>query len=67
MPPYNNITIVSYSSSGIKHIIDSPVLTVNIDEGTEGRRKLMKKKIVWLPSDFDTALMINNEGSLVFS
>lgn len=26
----------------------------------------MKKKIVWLPYDFDTALGINNEGSLVF-
>lgn len=27
----------------------------------------MKKKIVWLPYDFDTAIGINNEGSLVFS
>lgn len=26
----------------------------------------MKKKLVWLPYDFDTALGINNEGSLVF-
>jgi len=26
----------------------------------------MKKKIVWLPYDFDTAIGINNEGSLVF-
>ena len=26
----------------------------------------MKKKIVWLPYDFDTALGINNEGALVF-
>ena len=26
----------------------------------------MNKKIVWLPYDFDTALGINNEGSLVF-
>ena len=26
----------------------------------------MDKKIVWLPYDFDTALGINNEGSLVF-
>ena len=27
----------------------------------------MKKKIVLLPYDFDTAIGINNEGSLVFS
>ena len=27
----------------------------------------MKKKIVFLPYDFDTAIGINNEGSLVFS
>lgn len=26
----------------------------------------MKKKVVWLPYDFDTALGINNEGALVF-
>lgn len=26
----------------------------------------MKKKIVWLPYDFDTAIGINNEGALVF-
>lgn len=26
----------------------------------------IKKKIVWLPYDFDTAIGINNEGSLVF-
>ena len=26
----------------------------------------MRKKIVWLPYDFDTALGINNEGALVF-
>ena len=29
--------------------------------------RAMKKKIVWLPYDFDTAIGINNEGSLVFS
>ena len=27
----------------------------------------MKKKIVFLPYDFDTAIGINNEGALVFS
>ena len=27
----------------------------------------MKKKIVFLPYDMDTAIGINNEGSLVFS
>ncbi len=27
----------------------------------------MEKKVVWLPYDFDTAIGINNEGSLVFS
>ena len=27
----------------------------------------MKKKVVWLPYDMDTAIGINNEGSLVFS
>ena len=27
----------------------------------------MKKKVVWLPYDFDTAIGINNEGALVFS
>ena len=27
----------------------------------------MRKKVVWLPYDFDTAIGINNEGSLVFS
>ena len=27
---------------------------------------MIKKKIVWLPYDFDTAIGINNEGSLVF-
>lgn len=27
----------------------------------------MKKKIVWLPYDFDTSIGINNEGALVFS
>ena len=26
----------------------------------------MKKKVVWLPYDFDTAIGINNEGALVF-
>ena len=26
----------------------------------------MRKKIVWLPYDFDTAIGINNEGALVF-
>lgn len=26
----------------------------------------MRKKVVWLPYDFDTAIGINNEGSLVF-
>lgn len=27
----------------------------------------IKKKVVWLPYDFDTAIGINNEGALVFS
>ena len=27
----------------------------------------LKKKLVWLPYDFDTAIGINNEGALVFS
>ncbi len=27
----------------------------------------LKKKVVWLPYDFDTAIGINNEGKLVFS
>ena len=27
----------------------------------------LRKKIVWLPYDFDTAIGINNEGGLVFS
>ena len=29
--------------------------------------RAMRKKIVWLPYDMDTAIGINNEGSLVFS
>lgn len=29
--------------------------------------RAMRKKIVFLPYDFDTAIGINNEGSLVFS
>ena len=29
--------------------------------------RAMRKKIVWLPYDFDTAIATNNEGALVFS
>ncbi len=36
-------------------------------EGGEQMPRSMKKKIVLLPYDFDTAIGINNEGSLVFS